>query len=82
MKEGRGIQNSGISFIVSSIHTLEICNRLESVVTSSRRFLTSPEEIIGMHFFIALGKLVSFLFQQLELSLLKQLRLFILFYGM
>ena len=74
-------QNSGISFTVSSIHTLDICNRLESVVSSSRCFLTSPEEIIGMHFLIALGKLVSFLFQQLELSLLKQLRLFILIYG-
>lgn len=52
-------QNSGISFIVSAIHTLDTCNRLEPVVSSSRRFLTSHEEITEMHFLIALGKLVK-----------------------
>lgn len=64
-------QNSGISFIVSAIHTLDTCNRLEPVVSSSRRFLTSHEEITEMHFLIALGKLVSFLFQLLEFEPLK-----------
>lgn len=52
-------QNSGISFIVSAIHTLDTCDRLEPVVSSSRRFLTSHEEITEMHFLIALGKLVK-----------------------
>ncbi|KAK4600400.1 hypothetical protein RGQ29_010162 [Quercus rubra] len=52
-------QNSGVSFIVSAIHTLDTCNRLEPVVSSSRCFLTSHEEITEMHFLIALGKLVK-----------------------
>ncbi|XP_030951099.1 tetratricopeptide repeat protein SKI3 [Quercus lobata] len=52
-------QNSGISFIVSAIHTLDTCDRLEPVVSSSRRALKSHEEITEMHFLIALGKLVK-----------------------
>ncbi|XP_041022054.1 tetratricopeptide repeat protein SKI3 isoform X4 [Juglans microcarpa x Juglans regia] len=51
-------QNSGISFIVSAINALDQINRLESVVSSSRSVLRSHEEITGMHFLIALGKLI------------------------
>ena len=54
-------QSSKISFVVSSMHALDRGNRLESVVSSSRYFLKSHEDISGMHFLIALGKLVSFL---------------------
>lgn len=52
-------QSSKVSFVVSAIHSLDQRNQLDSVVSSSRCFLTSPEEITGMHFLIALGKLVS-----------------------
>lgn len=52
-------QSSKISFIVSAIHALDRSNRLESVVSSSRYYLKSHEEITGMHFLIALGKLVK-----------------------
>ncbi|XP_024020114.1 tetratricopeptide repeat protein SKI3 isoform X1 [Morus notabilis] len=52
-------QSSRISFIVSAIHALDRSNRLESVVASSRYYLKSPEDISGMHFLIALGKLVK-----------------------
>lgn len=55
-------QSSKVSFVVSAIHALDQRNQLDSVVSSSRCFLTSPEEITGMHFLIALGKLVSFAF--------------------
>lgn len=63
-------QNSRISFIVSAINALDQINQLESVVSISRSVLRSHEEIIGMHFLIALGKLVSFLFHLLDLNLL------------
>lgn len=65
-------QNSTVSFIVSAIHALDQSNRLESVISSSRSFVQSPAEVAGMHFLIALSKLVSFLFQLLELEPLKQ----------
>ena len=52
--------NSKISFVVSAIHALDGSNKLESVVSSSRRFLASHEEIARMHCLVALGKLVSF----------------------
>lgn len=52
-------QNSRISFIVSAINALDRSNRLESVVSSSRHFLKSPKDMSGMHFLIALGKLVK-----------------------
>ncbi|KAL8088263.1 tetratricopeptide repeat protein SKI3 isoform X1 [Apium graveolens] len=52
-------QSSKVSFVVSSIHAVDRHNQLDSVVSSSRCFLTSPEEITGMHFLIALGKLVK-----------------------
>lgn len=52
-------QSSKVSFVVSAIHALDQRNQLDSVVSSSRCFLTSPEEITGMHFLIALGKLVK-----------------------
>ena len=54
-------QSSKISFIVSAINALDQNNRLESTVSSSRYFLASHEEISGMHYLIALSKLVSFL---------------------
>lgn len=55
-------QNSKISFVVSAIDALDESNKLESVVSSSRYFLASHEEIARMHCLVALGKLVSFLF--------------------
>ena len=61
-------QSSKISFIVSAINALDRSNRLESVVSSSRYYLKSHEEISRMHVLIALGKLVSFLPQLLKLE--------------
>ncbi|KAF2310828.1 hypothetical protein GH714_017490 [Hevea brasiliensis] len=61
-------ENSKISFILSTIHALDQSNRLESVVSSSRYSIVSHEDIIGMHYLIALGKLVSFLLLLLELE--------------
>ncbi|KAL6996045.1 hypothetical protein U1Q18_006180 [Sarracenia purpurea var. burkii] len=52
-------QSSKISFIVSAIHSLDQSNQLESVVSSSRSFIASQEEITRMHFLIALSKLVK-----------------------
>lgn len=51
--------SSKISFIVSAIHVLDPSNQLEPVVSSSRAFLKSHEEIISMHVLITVGKLVS-----------------------
>ncbi|KAF5747268.1 tetratricopeptide repeat protein 37-like [Tripterygium wilfordii] len=51
--------NSKMSFIVSAIHALDQNNRLESVVSSSRKFLKSQTEITEMHYLIALGKLIK-----------------------
>ncbi|KAF8014969.1 hypothetical protein BT93_H0690 [Corymbia citriodora subsp. variegata] len=48
-----------VSFIVSGIHALDKNNRLNQIVSVSRRFLSSLEEMEGMHFLIALGKLVK-----------------------
>ncbi|GLU00145.1 hypothetical protein SLE2022_175370 [Rubroshorea leprosula] len=52
-------QSSKISFVVSAIHALDQSNRLESVVSSSRHYLSSHEEITGMHYLIALNKLIK-----------------------
>ncbi|RVW51176.1 Tetratricopeptide repeat protein SKI3 [Vitis vinifera] len=52
-------QNSKISFVVSAIDALDESNKLESVVSSSRYFLASHEEIARMHCLVALGKLVK-----------------------
>ncbi|XP_068305808.1 tetratricopeptide repeat protein SKI3 [Pyrus communis] len=52
-------RSSKISFIVSAIHALDQSNRLQSIVSSTRDYLKSHEEITGMHFLIALGKLVK-----------------------
>lgn len=52
-------QSPKVSFIVSGIHALDKNNRLNQIVAASRRFLSSHEEMEGMHFLIALGKLVS-----------------------
>lgn len=52
-------QNSGVSFVVSAIYALDQSNRLESVVSSSRSFVQSPVEVAGMHFMIALSKVVK-----------------------
>ncbi|XP_043711389.1 LOW QUALITY PROTEIN: tetratricopeptide repeat protein SKI3-like [Telopea speciosissima] len=53
------LQSSKISFIVSAIHALDHSGRLESTVSITRRFVTSHEEITGMHSLIALSKLVK-----------------------
>ncbi|XP_028765736.1 tetratricopeptide repeat protein SKI3 isoform X2 [Neltuma alba] len=48
------------SFVLSAIHALDGHNdHLGSVVSSSRSFLTSHEEIARMHFLVVLGKLVK-----------------------
>ncbi|GLT70885.1 hypothetical protein SLA2020_429380 [Shorea laevis] len=52
-------QNSGVSFVVSAIYALDQSNRLESVVSSCRSFVQSPVEVAGMHFMIALTKVVK-----------------------
>ncbi|XP_062095630.1 tetratricopeptide repeat protein SKI3-like [Humulus lupulus] len=52
-------QSSKTSFIVSAIHALDGSNRLESVVSSSRKSVKSHEDISRMHFLIALGKLLK-----------------------
>ncbi|XWS14326.1 hypothetical protein CRYUN_Cryun35bG0000500 [Craigia yunnanensis] len=52
-------QSSKISFIVSAINALDQNNSLESIVSSSRYFLASHEEISGMHYLIALSKLIK-----------------------
>lgn len=54
--------STAVSVVVSSIHALSLNNELESIVSSSCSSLASHEEITGMNFLIALGKLVSFLF--------------------
>lgn len=60
--------SSKISFIVSAINALDQSNRLESVVSSSRYYLKSQDEISRMHSLIALGKLVSLSYQLLKLE--------------
>ncbi|XP_022764076.1 tetratricopeptide repeat protein SKI3 isoform X3 [Durio zibethinus] len=52
-------QSSKISIIVSAINALDQNYRLESIVSSSRYFLASHEEITGMHYLIALSKLIK-----------------------
>ncbi|KAF4367677.1 tetratricopeptide repeat protein SKI3 [Cannabis sativa] len=52
-------QSSKISFVVSAIHALDGSNRLEPVVSTSRKFIKSHEDICGMHCLIALGKLLK-----------------------
>ncbi|OMP02501.1 Tetratricopeptide TPR-1 [Corchorus capsularis] len=52
-------QSSKISFIISAINALDQNNRLESVVASSRALLASHGEITGMHYLIALSKLIK-----------------------
>ncbi|KAG6407029.1 hypothetical protein SASPL_130011 [Salvia splendens] len=51
--------SSKISFIVSAIHVLDPNNQLEAVVSSSRSFVTSREDIISMHMLITVGKLLK-----------------------
>ncbi|GMI82416.1 wax restorer [Hibiscus trionum] len=52
-------RSSKISFIVSAINALDQNNRLESIISSTRYFLASQEEITGMHYLIALSKLIK-----------------------
>lgn len=52
-------RGSKISFIVSAIHALDQKNQLEPIVSSSRSFITSREDIIAMHILVTLHKLVS-----------------------
>lgn len=51
--------SSKVSFVLSAIHTLDQSNQLEAVVSSSRSSLLNHDEIMGMHFLIALSKLVK-----------------------
>ncbi|RDY04879.1 Tetratricopeptide repeat protein SKI3 [Mucuna pruriens] len=52
-------QSSKVSFVMSAINALDGQNRLGFVVSSSRYFVKYHEEISGMHFLIALSKLVK-----------------------
>ncbi|KAK8580743.1 hypothetical protein V6N12_070998 [Hibiscus sabdariffa] len=52
-------RSSKISFIVSAINAMDHNNRLESIISSTRYFLASEEEITGMHYLIALSKLIK-----------------------
>ncbi|CAH8370910.1 unnamed protein product [Eruca vesicaria subsp. sativa] len=52
-------QSSKISFIVSAIHSLDQSDRLQSIVASTRSYITSQEEIVAMHYLIALSKLLK-----------------------
>ncbi|KAK7308220.1 hypothetical protein VNO77_41821 [Canavalia gladiata] len=52
-------QSSKASFVISAINALDGQDRLGLVVSSSRYFLKYQEEIAGMHFLIALSKLVK-----------------------
>ncbi|KAG8386967.1 hypothetical protein BUALT_Bualt03G0203700 [Buddleja alternifolia] len=52
-------RSAKISFVVSAIHVLDQENKLESIVFSSRSFVTSREEIIAMHLLITFGKLLK-----------------------
>lgn len=54
-------QSSKISFIVSAIHSLDQSDRLQTIVASTRSYISSQEEIAAMHYLIALSKLVSLL---------------------
>ncbi|KAK8989118.1 hypothetical protein V6N11_030484 [Hibiscus sabdariffa] len=52
-------RSSKTSFVVSAINALDQNNRLESIISSTRYFLASEEEITGMHYLIALSKLIK-----------------------
>ncbi|XP_052201463.1 tetratricopeptide repeat protein SKI3 isoform X2 [Diospyros lotus] len=52
-------QSSKVSFVVSAIHAMDQSNQLDSVVSSSRNFLITNEEITRMHFLIALTKVIK-----------------------
>ncbi|KAL9264366.1 Tetratricopeptide repeat protein SKI3-like protein [Drosera capensis] len=52
-------QSAEVSFIVSAVHALDESGRLELVVSSSRSFLSSREEVIEMHGLVALSKLLK-----------------------
>ncbi|KAF8106883.1 hypothetical protein N665_0130s0052 [Sinapis alba] len=52
-------QSSKISFIVSAIHSLDQSDRLQPIVASTRSYITSQEDIVAMHYLIALSKLLK-----------------------
>ncbi|GER43136.1 tetratricopeptide repeat protein [Striga asiatica] len=51
--------SSKISFVLSAIHVLDQKNQLEHIVSISRSFVTSHEDIIAMHVLITFGKLLK-----------------------
>ncbi|XP_038898489.1 tetratricopeptide repeat protein SKI3 isoform X3 [Benincasa hispida] len=53
-------QSSKMSFVVAAVHALDRCDRLESIVLSSRSSLQSHEDITRMHVLIALSKLIKY----------------------
>ncbi|CAK9325078.1 unnamed protein product [Citrullus colocynthis] len=53
-------QSSKMSFVVAAVHALDSCERLESIVLSSRSCLQSHEEITRMHILITLSKLIKY----------------------
>ncbi|KAL3645407.1 hypothetical protein CASFOL_010587 [Castilleja foliolosa] len=50
--------SSKISFVVTAINVLDQKNQLEHIVSISRSFVTSHQEIIAMHILITFGKLL------------------------
>ncbi|KFK42085.1 hypothetical protein AALP_AA2G209100 [Arabis alpina] len=52
-------QSSKISFIISAIHALDQSDRLQSIVASTRSYITSQEDVVAMHYLIALTKLLK-----------------------
>lgn len=54
-------QSAKVCFVISAIDAVDRSCQLQAVVSSSRRSLSSLEEIMEMHLLIALSKLVGYL---------------------
>lgn len=54
------LQSAKVSFIISAVDAVDQSSQLQAVVSSSRRSLSSKEEIMEMHLLIALSKVVCF----------------------
>ncbi|XP_021717803.1 tetratricopeptide repeat protein SKI3-like isoform X1 [Chenopodium quinoa] len=52
------LQSAKVSFIISAVDAVDRSCQLQSLVSSSRRILSTQEEIMEMHLLIALSKLI------------------------
>ncbi|XP_021867566.2 tetratricopeptide repeat protein SKI3 [Spinacia oleracea] len=52
------LQSAKVSFIISAVDAVDQSSQLQAVVSSSRRSLSSKEEIMEMHLLIALSKVI------------------------